>query len=199
MQPRRRGIVLVTFSEIFFTYRYSINVTNIIVRLICNYILLSNYYNILFVIEIWIRKIGKYNYNYYYYYYLIRSLLVLYCSLGDCEVCGNDVAKYCCPRCEVKTCSLSCVNIHKKELECDGKKYKTAFKKLENFNDNDMSQGIVNNFLINLWYVLVDFYFFSCNFILTVDYRIMNEFIEAVGEFKMKTRRLCNFAPVSLN
>jgi len=87
--------------------------------------------------------------------------------LGDCEVCSNDAAKYCCPRCEVKTCSLSCVNIHKKELECDGKKYKTAFKKLQNFNDNDMSQ----------------------------DYRIMNEFIEAVGEFKMKTRRLYNLAP----
>jgi len=82
--------------------------------------------------------------------------------LGDCEVCSSCAAKYCCPRCEVKTCSLICVQIHKKELDCDGKKYKTGFKKLEKFNDNDMSQ----------------------------DYRIMNEFIEAVGEFKMKTQRL---------
>lgn len=57
-------------------------------------------------------------------------------------MCSGDAAKYCCPRCEVKTCSLSCVNIHKKELDCDGKKYKTGFKKLEKFNDADMSQGI---------------------------------------------------------
>jgi len=32
---------------------------------------------------------------------------------------------------------------------------------------------------------------------LLVDYRIMNEFIEAVGEFKMKTQRLSNLTPVS--
>lgn len=72
---------------------------------------------------------------------LIDSILKLCYSLGDCEVCSNSTAKYCCPRCEVKTCSLTCVNIHKKELECDGKKYKTGFKRLEKFNDNDMSQG----------------------------------------------------------
>jgi hypothetical protein len=57
-------------------------------------------------------------------------------------VCSSDLAKYCCPRCEVKTCCLACVNIHKKELDCDGKRYKTGFKKLEKFNDNEMSQGI---------------------------------------------------------
>ncbi|XP_015363493.1 PREDICTED: box C/D snoRNA protein 1 [Diuraphis noxia] len=88
--------------------------------------------------------------------------------LGFCEVCSGDAAKYCCPRCEVKTCSLSCVNIHKKELDCDGKKYKTGFKKLEKFNDADMGQ----------------------------DYRLMNEFIEAVGEFKMKTQRISNLSAV---
>ncbi|XP_050420645.1 box C/D snoRNA protein 1 [Adelges cooleyi] len=87
--------------------------------------------------------------------------------LGNCEVCDNDPAKYCCPRCELKTCSLVCVNIHKRELECDGKKYKTSFKRLDKFTDNDMSQ----------------------------DYRLMNEFIEAVGEFKTKTQRLSNFSP----
>lgn len=74
--------------------------------------------------------------------FFIYFHIYLYYSLGDCEVCNNNAAKYCCPRCEVKTCSLLCVNIHKKELECDGKKYKTGFKKLDKFNDNDMSQGI---------------------------------------------------------
>ncbi|VVC41415.1 Zinc finger, HIT-type [Cinara cedri] len=87
--------------------------------------------------------------------------------LGNCEVCSANTAKYCCPRCEVKTCSLSCVNIHKTELECDGRKYKTGFKKLEKFNDNDLSQ----------------------------DYRLMNEYIEAIGEFKIKTQRLSNLTP----
>lgn len=57
-------------------------------------------------------------------------------------MCNSGAAKYCCPKCEVKTCSLLCVNIHKKELDCDGKKYKTGFKKLEKFEDSDMSQGI---------------------------------------------------------
>lgn len=30
-----------------------------------------------------------------------------------------------------------------------------------------------------------------------IDYRLMNEFIEAIGEFKMKTQRISNLAPVS--
>jgi len=73
------------------------------------------------------------------------------------------MAKYCCPRCEVKTCSLSCVNIHKKELECDGKKYKTGFIKLEKFNDNNMSQGNIN---INLMLITINYnlFFFNFNF-----------------------------------
>lgn len=33
---------------------------------------------------------------------------------------------------------------------------------------------------------------------LWIDYRLMNEFIEAVGEFKMKTQRICNLSPVSI-
>lgn len=40
--------------------------------------------------------------------------------LGKCEVCNANSAKYTCPKCEVKTCQIKCVRIHKKELECDG-------------------------------------------------------------------------------
>lgn len=36
-------------------------------------------------------------------------------------------------------------------------------------------------------------------FIIIIDYRIMNEYIEAVGEFKMKTQRLYNLPSVSIN
>lgn len=59
-------------------------------------------------------------------------------------MCKSDAAIYCCPKCEVKTCSLTCVNIHKSQLECDGKKYETNFKKLVKVSDNDTSQGKVN-------------------------------------------------------
>jgi len=86
----------------------------------------------------------------------------IFYRLGYCEVCSSDAAKYCCPRCEVKTCSLSCVNIHKKELECDGKKYKTGFKKLEKFNDFEMSQGI-KSVCIFFKETLIIFFFFIAN------------------------------------
>ncbi|XP_055695026.1 box C/D snoRNA protein 1 [Lutzomyia longipalpis] len=49
------------------------------------------------------------------------------CRLGMCEVCQVTDAKYTCPRCEVKTCSLPCLNIHKKELECSGLRDKTRY------------------------------------------------------------------------
>ncbi|KAH8341737.1 hypothetical protein KR074_011630, partial [Drosophila pseudoananassae] len=47
--------------------------------------------------------------------------------LGICEVCAAKEAIYACPKCEVKTCSLSCVQIHKKELQCDGQRDRTKF------------------------------------------------------------------------
>ncbi|XP_052856091.1 box C/D snoRNA protein 1 [Drosophila gunungcola] len=47
--------------------------------------------------------------------------------LGMCEVCAATEARYACPKCEVKTCSLPCVQIHKKELSCDGQRDRTKF------------------------------------------------------------------------
>ncbi|CAK1599272.1 unnamed protein product [Parnassius mnemosyne] len=58
--------------------------------------------------------------------------------LGDCEVCGAQKAIYTCPKCEVKTCCLSCVQIHKKELECDGIRDKTKFIRMKDFTDTDL-------------------------------------------------------------
>lgn len=54
--------------------------------------------------------------------------------LGECEVCGSGNAQYKCPRCEVKTCCLSCVKIHKKELKCGGDREKTAFIPMAKFD-----------------------------------------------------------------
>ncbi|XP_060810200.1 box C/D snoRNA protein 1 [Amyelois transitella] len=58
--------------------------------------------------------------------------------LGDCEVCGDKEAIYSCPKCEVKTCCLSCVRIHKKELECDGVRDRTKFVRMKDFTDTDL-------------------------------------------------------------
>ncbi|KOX79125.1 Box C/D snoRNA protein 1, partial [Melipona quadrifasciata] len=58
--------------------------------------------------------------------------------IEDCEVCGKNKAKYTCPKCEVRTCCLECVNIHKKELECDGIRDKTKFIPLKSFTDLDI-------------------------------------------------------------
>ncbi|XP_039765668.1 box C/D snoRNA protein 1 [Pararge aegeria] len=58
--------------------------------------------------------------------------------LGDCEVCGSNEAIYTCPKCEVKTCCLECVRIHKKELECDGTRDRTKFIYMKDFTDTDL-------------------------------------------------------------
>ncbi|XP_053601997.1 box C/D snoRNA protein 1 [Plodia interpunctella] len=58
--------------------------------------------------------------------------------LGDCEVCGDKKAIYSCPKCEVKTCCLSCVQIHKKELECDGVRDRTKFVRMKDFTDTEL-------------------------------------------------------------
>ncbi|ALC48578.1 CG1463 [Drosophila busckii] len=50
-----------------------------------------------------------------------------YSRLGNCEVCAAQPARYACPKCEVKTCSLPCVQIHKRELNCDGIRNRTKF------------------------------------------------------------------------
>lgn len=40
--------------------------------------------------------------------------------LGLCNVCGDKDAIYKCPGCEVKSCSLDCVKVHKEERDCNG-------------------------------------------------------------------------------
>ncbi|CAD5123048.1 DgyrCDS11429 [Dimorphilus gyrociliatus] len=53
-----------------------------------------------------------------------------------CEVCNEKQSKYTCPKCSVRTCSLECVKQHKKAVDCDGKRDKTAYLSLDKFNDN---------------------------------------------------------------
>lgn len=58
-----------------------------------------------------------------------------YNRLGSCEVCGNENAQYTCPRCELKTCCLECVKIHKKELDCNGDRDKVGFVPMSKFTN----------------------------------------------------------------
>ncbi|XP_017065179.1 box C/D snoRNA protein 1 [Drosophila eugracilis] len=57
--------------------------------------------------------------------------------LGICEVCAAKEARYACPKCEVKTCSLPCVQIHKKELNCDGQRDRTKFVPLSEMTSRE--------------------------------------------------------------
>lgn len=59
--------------------------------------------------------------------------------LGLCEVCAFHNAKYTCPRCELKTCSLKCNKIHKLELECTGERDRARFIPLKKFTNMDLS------------------------------------------------------------
>ncbi|KAI8429404.1 hypothetical protein MSG28_000047 [Choristoneura fumiferana] len=58
--------------------------------------------------------------------------------LGPCEVCAANEALYTCPKCEVKTCCLNCVRIHKMELKCDGIRDRTKFIRVKDFTDRDL-------------------------------------------------------------
>lgn len=93
---------------------------------------------------------------------LFMCTYTFYYSLGKCEVCNDQEAKYTCPRCEVKTCCLTCVNIHKKELECDGQRNKVSYKRISDFTNLDLLSGMWLNIvyvvlciLLLKWWVLI--------------------------------------------
>lgn len=56
----------------------------------------------------------------------------------QCEVCGLQVSKYACPRCETRTCSLACTRQHKRDAECDGIREKTEYVPMNIYNDISM-------------------------------------------------------------
>ncbi|XP_055588528.1 box C/D snoRNA protein 1 [Uranotaenia lowii] len=58
--------------------------------------------------------------------------------LGQCEVCNGAQALYTCPKCEIKSCCLKCVNIHKKELNCDGVRDRTKYIPLKKMTKLDL-------------------------------------------------------------
>lgn len=55
-----------------------------------------------------------------------------------CSMCQKNPIKYTCPRCSMRTCSLSCCVNHKKTLNCNGQRDKTSFKPLAEMRDLDL-------------------------------------------------------------
>ncbi|KAG6593329.1 Box C/D snoRNA protein 1, partial [Cucurbita argyrosperma subsp. sororia] len=53
-----------------------------------------------------------------------------------CEECNSNPSKYKCPACSLRSCSLDCVNGHKRRSGCTGKRAQTQFVPISQFNDS---------------------------------------------------------------
>ena len=53
-----------------------------------------------------------------------------------CKECKLNLSKYTCPGCSVPSCSLPCVEAHKQHTGCTGKRQRTQFFPLSQFDDN---------------------------------------------------------------
>ncbi|KAI8054526.1 hypothetical protein BDF22DRAFT_742461 [Syncephalis plumigaleata] len=59
-----------------------------------------------------------------------------------CASCHTAIAKYRCPRCETRTCSLSCVQTHKSQTGCSGKRDRTSYVPMKEFGINQLTSDI---------------------------------------------------------
>ncbi|KAK9809887.1 hypothetical protein WJX72_001076 [[Myrmecia] bisecta] len=55
-----------------------------------------------------------------------------------CSVCNEAPARYRCPGCNVRSCSLACSKAHKQESGCTGKRARTAYVPLQAFTDREL-------------------------------------------------------------
>ncbi|CBI38923.3 unnamed protein product, partial [Vitis vinifera] len=53
-----------------------------------------------------------------------------------CKECKSNLSKYTRPGCFVRSCSLPCVKAHKQHTRCTGKRQRTQFFPLSQFDDN---------------------------------------------------------------
>ncbi|KAK3239717.1 hypothetical protein CYMTET_50377 [Cymbomonas tetramitiformis] len=58
--------------------------------------------------------------------------------LGLCQCCGERQAKYRCPACTLSTCSLECSQQHKIDSGCTGKRDRSGFVGLKEFDDRSL-------------------------------------------------------------
>ena len=66
---------------------------------------------------------------------------VTHTNIQKCEICGQNDSKYCCPRCNLRTCCLACCKQHKTAKNCNGQRDVTAFVPLEKFTDATLCSG----------------------------------------------------------
>jgi hypothetical protein len=64
-------------------------------------------------------------------------------QIVDCELCKAEKAKYCCPGCSMRTCSLQCSKQHKALTGCTGQRDRLAFVPLEQFDDQKLLSGVL--------------------------------------------------------
>nr|CAB3475524.1 unnamed protein product [Digitaria exilis] len=57
---------------------------------------------------------------------------------SPCEECGDQPWKYRCPGCARLTCSLPCVQAHKRRTACTGKRTRTDPVPIAQFDDNQL-------------------------------------------------------------
>eukprot|EP00197_Chlamydomonas_leiostraca_P010150 CAMPEP_0202880592 /NCGR_PEP_ID=MMETSP1391-20130828/35271_1 /ASSEMBLY_ACC=CAM_ASM_000867 /TAXON_ID=1034604 /ORGANISM="Chlamydomonas leiostraca, Strain SAG 11-49" /LENGTH=378 /DNA_ID=CAMNT_0049563117 /DNA_START=104 /DNA_END=1237 /DNA_ORIENTATION=+ len=55
-----------------------------------------------------------------------------------CAVCGSTAARYRCPGCELRSCSLACSKAHKESSGCSGKRDRLKFVSLQEFDDRTL-------------------------------------------------------------
>ncbi|KAF4355755.1 hypothetical protein F8388_019154 [Cannabis sativa] len=55
-----------------------------------------------------------------------------------CEECKLNDSKYKCPGCSIRSCSLPCVKAHKQRTGCTGKRDRTQFVPISQFDDNQL-------------------------------------------------------------
>lgn len=55
-----------------------------------------------------------------------------------CMVCESATRRYKCPRCSIMTCSLECCRQHKIDTGCSGKRDRTCYVGVKEFNDNNL-------------------------------------------------------------
>jgi hypothetical protein len=60
-----------------------------------------------------------------------------------CEICSSQPAKYTCPRCHVKSCSLACSRTHKTTTACSGQRDKAAYVPMKDYGYGKMMDDYV--------------------------------------------------------
>jgi hypothetical protein len=59
-------------------------------------------------------------------------------SMEPCGSCGAATSRYCCPRCQHRSCSLVCLKQHKVDAKCSGQRDRCDFIPIQNFTTDDL-------------------------------------------------------------